>query len=145
MNAYFGYDAGVLLTPYSYIETASLSRADRILLFAEIPALDPASKDVKKARVQLPEPNLTGGNGDEKMCGCLHYKSLSGGGKCSIGFNHIRGRDIVGHVAFADGHVEALVAPKNGNFDELTDWLCQGLDIVIQNKNYQKVNNSEVQ
>ena len=145
MNAYFGYDSGELLTPYSYIETASLSRADRILLFAEIPALSSTSKDVKRAHVQLPEPNLTGGNGDEKMCGCLRYKSLSGGGQGVIGFNHARGKDIVGHVAFADGHVEALVAPKSGNFDDLTDWLCQGLDIIIQNKNYQKINDSEVQ
>ena len=146
MNAYFGYDGGELLTPYSYIETASLTRADRILLFAEIPALNSAtSKEAKKAHVQLPEPNLTGGDGDEQMCGCLHYKSLSGGGKCSIGFNHARGRDIVGHVAFADGHVETLSAPKNGNFDELTDWLCQGMDITVQNKNYQKVNDSEAQ
>lgn len=145
MNAYFGYDPGELLTPYSYVEAASLTRADRILLFAEIPALDSNSKDVKKAKVQLPKPNLTGGNGDEQMCGCLHYKSMPGGGKGVIGFNHVRGRDIVGHVAFADGHVEALVAPKSGNYDDLTDWLCQGLDILVKDKNYQKVNDSEVQ
>ena len=153
MNAYFGYDPGEPLTPYSYIESGSITRADRILLFAEIPALDPNSKDVRKAHVQLPNPNLTGGNGDPAMCGCLASKTTAssnpgangGGGNVSIGFNHVRGKDIVGHVAFADGHVEALVAPKSGNFDDLTDWLCQGLDVIIQNKNYQKVNDSEVQ
>ena len=149
MNAYFGWDSSkgseTQGESFSHVTYGNLNRADRILLFAEIPALSSTSKDVKKAHVQLPEPNLTGGNGDEKMCGCLRYKSLSGGGQGVIGFNHVRGKDIVGHVAFADGHVEALVAPKSGNFDDLTDWLCQGLDIVIQNKNYQKVNNSEVQ
>ena len=153
MNAYFGCDTGDLLTPDSGIESGSITRADRILLFAEIPALDPNSKDVRKAHAQLPNPNLTGGSGDPAMCGCLVSKTTAsdhpgangGGGNVSIGFNHVRGKDIVGHVAFADGHVEALVAPKNGNFDDLTDWLCQGMDIVIQNKNYQKVNNSEVQ
>ena len=152
MNGYFGFGGGALLTSDSYIEAASVTRADRLLLFAEIPALSPTAKDVRKAKVELPEPNLTGGNGDPAMCGCLISKTTAsgspganGGGNVSIGFNHVRGRDIVGHVAFADGHVEALVAPKNGNFADLTDWLCQGLDIVIQNKNYQKVNNSEVQ
>lgn len=153
MNAYFGFGGGELLTAGSYIEAASVTRADRILLFAEIPALAPNSKDALKAKAKLPEPNLTGGNSDPAMCGCLvsrttasgHPGANGGGGNASIGFNHVRGRDIVGHVAFADGHVEALVAPKNGNFDDLTDWLCQGKDIVIQGKDYQEVKDSEAQ
>ena len=148
MNAYFGCEttAGQAdATEETVIWTGSLSRGDRILLFAEIPALDSSSGKIRKMRTSLPQTNLTGGDGDEQMCGCLRYKSMSGGGKCLIGFNHVRGRDVIGHVAFADGHVETLVVPKNGDFDNLTDWLCQGLDIVQKDGNYQKVNDSNAE
>ena len=148
MNAYFGYEmkkGQAEATEYSYVEAGSLARADRTLLFAEIPALESNSKQARKARVNLPSVNLTGGDGEEAMCGCLKYKSLTGdSGNGSIGFNHTRGNKIVGHVAFADGHVEALEAPKNGDFSNLTDWLCQGMDVVYKQGNYSKINDSEV-
>lgn len=146
MNAYFGYETkpgAAEATQYDYIESGTLQRADRVLLFAEIPALDPGGQDARRAGVQLPTPNLTGGDGTDGMDGCLKYKSLTGaGGQGTIGFNHVRGRNIIGHVAFADGHVEALNAPRNGDVLNLTDWLCQGFDIQLNGGNYQKINDS---
>jgi len=148
MNAYFGYEekkGAAMATEWSALETGSLNRADRVLLFAEIPALEPNCKAARKAGVKLPKVNLTGGDGTEGMDGCLKYKSLSGGGTGEIGFNHVRSRQIVGHVAFADGHVESLACPQNGDTANLTDWLCQGMDVAINGKNYRKINDSEQQ
>lgn len=159
MNGYFGFEAtkgSADVTDGSVVESGSLSRADRILLFAEIPALTANSKDATKRGVKLPEPNFNGGADDLTSCGCLLTKDTGGvagskgqnaaaSGTASIGFNHVRGRDIIGHVAFADGHVETLAAPKNGDFVNLTDWLCQGLDVAIRNGNYEKINDSDVE
>ena len=143
MNPYFGYEptpgAAALKYNGSNFMTA---RADRILLLAEIPALE-LSKAVKTDASSLPEVKLTGDAGDPAMDSCLLYKSK--GGNESIGFNHENGREVFGHVAFADGHVETIVAPKNGNYEELTDWLCRGCDVVYQNGNYQEVNDSDVE
>ena len=143
MNAWFGYEeakgqAEALWDPRQ--EAGQLTRADRLLLFAEIPALDPNGKEVRKRGLKLPTPNLSGGDDSDDMCGCLKYKSLTGaGGTGVIGFNHLRGRDIVGHVAFADGHVESFAAPANGDVANLTDWLCQAYDVVIDGKDYKRV------
>ena len=141
MNAYFGYESepGKAASSASgAISAGSIKRADRLLLFAEIPALTLTNKDRGAAKVSsAPDVNLTGGDGSPEMDTCLEYKSI--GGKESIGFNHRRGKQIVGHVAFADGHVESLALPKDGNFEELTDWLCTGKDIVFRNGSYEEV------
>ena len=144
MNPYFGYEStpGAAAPLQNYNDTFMKQRADRILLLAEIPALE-LSKAVKTDASSLPEVKLTGDAGDPAMDGCLLYKSK--GGNESIGFNHENGREVFGHVAFADGHVETIVAPKNGNYEELTDWLCRGCDVVYQNGNYQEVNDSDVE
>ena len=140
MNAFFGYDSDEY--DDSGIASDSLGRAEHRLLFAEIPALDPALGSVKKTMKklgidQLPEVKLDGGANDEAMDGCLRSK-LSGGDE-SIGFNHVQGKQIWGHAVFADGHVESFAAPKDGNFKDLTDWLCRGLDVVYVNGKYEKV------
>lgn len=159
MNGYFGFEkskGSADATEGDFIETGTIRRADRLLLFAEIPALKASSKDAAKRNVKLPEANFNGGSEDLTSCGCLVTKdtssatgakgqSAAGGGTSSIGFNHVRGRDIVGHVAFADGHVETLAAPKNGDFANLTDWLCRGLDVVIKKGDYEKINDSDVE
>ena len=144
MNPYFGYEStpGAAAPLQNWADTFMKQRADRILLLAEIPALE-LSKAVKTDASSLPEVKLTGDAGDPAMDGCLLYKSK--GGNESIGFNHENGREVFGHVAFADGHVETIVAPKNGNYAELTDWLCRGCDVVYQNGNYQEVNDSDVE
>ena len=142
MSAYFGYEkqsGKALATRSSGVNRPS--RADRRLLFAEIPALELKSKDAKKTGVsQLPPVNLTGDNGTKECDSCLLYKSK--GGDESIGFNHRSNRQIVGHVAFADGHVETIVAPKKGNYVDLTDWLCEGKDVTYQDGSYDEIKDS---
>lgn len=119
------------------------ARADRLLLFAEIPALALKQSEAKKSGVNsLPPVNLTGGNGTDECDGYLEYKSA--GGNESIGFNHRRANQIVGHVAFADGHVETIIAPKSGNFVELTDWLCTGHDISYHDGAYEALQDTEL-
>lgn len=139
LNAFFGYNSRAGNT--GGIRAATLGRAEHRLLFAEIPALTLTSKIKAKTGVDtLPDVELKGANGDAKMDGCLLYKSL--GGDESIGFNHVQGKQIWGHAVFADGHVETFAAPKDGNFKDLTDWLCQGLDVVYVNGKYEKVDTS---
>lgn len=146
MSAYFGYDnSGVTMS--DGIKAFELARADRRLLFAEIPCLDPSSADKKSGSGGKGQNggsgmsvNLTGGNGTEACDGCLVYKSK--GGEETIGFNHRGNKRVFGHVAFADGHVEQITAPKGGNYVELTDWLCCGLDVVYRNGEYEEIKNS---
>lgn len=141
MNAKFGYESApgkAAASSTSVIRTGSLSRADRTLLLAEIPALTLTNKDRGAAKVSdAPDVNLTGGDGSSDMDTCLQSKSY--GGNESMGFNHRKGKQIVGHVAFADGHVEAIALPKDGNFEDLTDWLCTGEDIIFRNGSYEKL------
>ena len=144
MNAYFGYDEGAAVRSGSGVESGSVGKGDRVLMFAEIPAVTMSAKVQSATGVSaLPDVKLNGGSGDEAMDGCLRYKSS--GGNESIGFNHLSGKRLVGHVAFADGHVESFAAPKNGGFLDLTDWLCQGKDVVYVNGSYQKANDSSVE
>lgn len=141
MNAYFGYEpdpGDAARTVHDVVKFHSLNRADRILLFAEIQAVAPKASDM-----QLPKINLSGGNGEKEMDACLVYKTKNG--TESIGFNHTIGRDMVGHVAFADGHVEAIFAPKAGNYVDLTDWLCKGSDFTYANGLYQEIKDTDIE
>ena len=47
----------------------------------------------------------------------------------TLGFNHKIGKKWIAHVAFADGHVEGLVQPKEADLKELTTKLCDGVEI----------------
>ena len=137
MNAYFGYEPNSGEVSASSDNAGAPARADRLLMFAEIPAI------AYKSGQALPSVNLTGGN-DVKECDCcLLYKSK--GGNESIGFNHRRNQQYVGHVAFADGHVETIVAPKAGNFLELTDWLCNGKDVIYREGRYEDIDDSQTE
>ena len=146
MNARFGYESEpgkASVSSGAKIGAASLSRADRTLLFAEIPALTLTNKDRGAAKVSsAPEVNISAGTG-KAMDTCLECKSL--GGDESMGFNHRKGKQIVGHVAFADGHVEAIALPRDGNYEDLTDWLCNGKDVVFRNGSYEAVEGTEVE
>ena len=151
MSARFGWESSpgkAAASETSYVTYGALNRADRVLLFAEIPALKLSSAEKQKYRVNtLPDVNLTGGDGDTAMDSCLTYKSCTGDGAKpeTIGFNHTSGRNVTGHVAFADGHVETLVLPRNGDLQELTDWLCLGSDVVYAKGQYEQVKDSEVE
>ena len=139
MSAFFGYEkeSGVANDVKNKDPWRYRSRAERRLLFAEIPALK--LSELKNVDVSaLPDVKLDGDNGTPECDGCLVYKSK--GGNESIGFNHRRNRQLVGHVAFADGHVETIVAPKEGNYVELTDWLCTAKDIGYHDGSYEDLN-----
>ena len=58
--------------------------------------------------------------------------------KESIGFNHLVGQGrYVGHVAFADGHVEKFFAPKeSSNAKTLTSALCRGHAVSYNGSTY---------
>ena len=134
MNARFGYDSTpgkAACSSTARYGASSVGRADRTLLFAEI---------------QLPGVLLD--NADDSDHGrdtCLVCESLGASYKETIGFNHRKGKQIVGHVAFADGHVEAITAPKDGEYAKLTDWLCNGTDVVFRNGSYEEVEGTEVE
>lgn len=63
------------------------------------------------------------------------------GDEC-IGFNHGDGKLIYAHVCFVDAHVEKIVYPTCGMSDEqraeLTKWLCNGLDVSFDGKEYKE-------
>lgn len=121
---------------WSYVENAalvdvnyeSLTRADRRLLFAEMPF------DGTDDGNYAPTTSKT----DFNDC------SLKSDGTEMIGFNHTSGKGAAcAHVVFADGHVEKLRQPKEGltvsKRKELTQWLCEGKDISFDGKDYEKL------
>lgn len=149
MNAYFGwYSSGEPEAEhFSHIEYGRLDKADKVLLFSEIPFEGLAGS-------WLPDNT---GPGTE--CDCVlqfssstdlktgnKWESGSGGdGNENIGFNHKAGNFIFATVVFADAHVEKLRLPKNGMSDgelrDLTTWLCLGVDVSFDGQRYQKIDN----
>ena len=131
-------------------------RSDRRLLFAEIPGVDTETLPKKYNVSAMPKLDLS--DGSPTTDAILQYKSeLTGkmvgdkggnggsrGAKAeSIGFNHMRGKDMVAPVVFADGHTETLVLPKTkANAESLTAWLCDGYDISFRNGLYSYDENS---
>jgi len=92
----------------------SFRRADRYLLFAEVPCAQ-----VKVGGTEIQSETRSGNALDPVL------KE----GSEVIGFNHKDGKNVTGHVCFADGHVEKLRAPKNkSNIKDLTAWLCRPTD-----------------
>ena len=137
MNAYFGWTArpgtDILSTGTDMcIQYGTLGRADRYLLFAEIPF----------AGIGVPAKESTTGTD----CDCiLQYKGCPNcSANESIGFNHKVGKLTCANVVFADGHTEKLTYPKKGlsetELQELTQWLCTGIDVNFDGKRYDKFN-----
>lgn len=141
MNAYFGWDyskgsrAIAMESPLPPAKNPkTLKNSDKLLLFAEIPFVDHDGITVPEAK-----------SGEE--CDCvLQYKECRGcGSPESIGFNHRSGKQFYANVVFADGHTEKLVYPKGGisqsELQELTMWLCTGVDVSFDGKKYDKMDN----
>ncbi|MGN0855634.1 MAG: type II secretion system protein [Kiritimatiellia bacterium] len=134
MNARFGYDdtygSGSKAQNYYGVRFGSLARADRTLLFAEIPW----AKNLTD-----PDPQFSTSAGTDFDC-TLHYKDRD---KELIGFDHRDGRRWVAHVVFADGHAEKLYQPERGldaeKVWELTDWLCRGKDVSFNGERYEEL------
>jgi len=118
-----------------------LSRADRLLLFAELPF----------ANVKNGEFVQTGQISGEELDPYIDCKTDDGeGGNEVIGFNHKNGKTLCAHVCYADGHVAKLIAPKAGDAKDLTGWLCSltvkgegDIDITFDGTRYQKSNATE--
>jgi len=152
MNANFGWDhsKGAKAVGDRRIMYGDLKRADKVLLFAEVPFSGIG-----------PWQPTDGGSGTDVDC-VLQYKTsvegengLKGDSRAkgssdeTIGVNHRSGKTLVAPVAFADGHTEKLVIPFTGSFKkpkvddsklaELTAWLCIGQDVSFDGKQYKKV------
>lgn len=136
MNAYFGWDSTHKECVGHGIDFNDLSRADRRLLFAELPFAGIGVSAVVEKSGELCDS-------------VLQYDGCSGCGQAeAIGFNHRIGkREVYGHICFADGHVEKLVYPKKGlsesQMRDLTKWLCEGKDVSFNGTEYQKLNRTD--
>lgn len=98
---------------------------ERTLLFAELQWEDYTNEKPDKS------------TGTKSDC-TLQYK---GGARESIGFNHKNGRRILAHVVFGDGRVEEIEWSDAQDMKQLTEWLCQGKDVMrnASSKRYEKV------
>lgn len=143
MSAYFGWDAAQ--GGHTYISVApgcvvkrEMTNADHVLLFAEIPFKGPSA--------WMPGDSATGTDGDailqydgcNKATAARTNKAVNG--HEHIGFNHKSGKNWFAHVAFADGHVEKLAAPKDpANMVKLTTYLCTGESYSFNGKQYERL------
>ena len=152
MNAYFCWNkndrAGFGV---SFREYGRLGNADKRLLFSEVPFRgfnswqpedgDGAPTTDTDAILQYGESGVDSRSGGAKG----DAGGGSGGSSEEIGVNHKSGRHYFAHVAFADGHVEKLRVPMNGQapdttgFAELTSWLCSGYDVSFDGNKYDRV------
>ena len=130
MNQDFGYDSNYGSGPLPGWSGRNLNSdkggatsADRRLLFAEIQGVDVEAHGLKAKH------DAGGTDGD----GVLQYSRNE-----VIGFNHKDGKDWVGHVAFADGHVQAIKYPRSGqSLTEVTKYFCQGHEVKFDGKRYE--------
>lgn len=148
MNSKFGHDysQGKKGVGEMRVEYGTLGRADRTLLFAELPLYDP-----------LTGKDISGAKGDNwQKDGTLQYKATVSGksyGKSwggtaeTIGFVHpTKRKRLCAHVVFADGHCEKLTNPSTSGglkLEELTALLCEGSDVAFDGSVYQEVRADE--
>ena len=151
MNANFGWDTSNGSRSYSpngggHKTYGRLNRADRMLLFSEVPFMGYSSW----------QPEGTGGSTETDAILQFSTSGLEKGdegasqpaGSETIGANHMVGKNLFAHVAFADGHCEKLRIPytgsvkspkvEDGNLKELTTWLCAGKDVTLNGKKYER-------
>ena len=101
--------------------------ASRVLLFSEIPFQGPGN--------WFPEGT---GSSDEDD-GVLQYNG--DGKKETLGCNHKSGKYWVAHIVFADAHIEKLRIAADENLENLTTWLCEGIDVGMSGGHYEKLEN----
>ena len=97
---------------------------DKVLLLAEIQGIEVS--DTKHSVSLKP---VTGGTETDAV---LEYT------KESMGFNHKIGKkNYGGNVAFADGHVDTIMMPKEQSYiKDLTRYLCQGYPVPHDGSRY---------
>ena len=143
MNARFGWDTskGSKATGTSSSHGAvyynTLKRADKTLMFAELPTIDPVSgEDVGEDKDGTASDCVLQYKKVQSRSGAEGTDSSAEGEAESIGFVHKVGkRGRCAHVVFADGHTEKLVW-KDGDLDPktLTAYLCRGWDVTFDAK-----------
>ena len=141
MNAKFGYDysKGSKGVPVLAMrrEYAQLARADRILMFAELPAKEVEGGDQWTRDCTLQYKASVNGN--------TYGRNWNGRAE-AIGFPHKgnKGR-YCGHVAYADGHTEKILEPRDSGLkpEDLTALLCEGKDITFDGKGYQEIRETD--
>lgn len=126
MNGYFAFDnrGAVGMAPRRAIRLDSISArgsAGNLLLFAELPAYKGSTHAENVAQDQygpgsdgVLETDISGYKGTQTEV---------------LGFNHQVAKKYVAHVAFADGHVDVLIEPKDAkdtDLKELAKQLCNG-------------------
>jgi len=128
MNGFFGGDASMSGETLEWNESCvgygNLSRADRRLLFAELPFYDGIDDSISACD------------------GAFQYKGMYGSSSSAeeIHFNHKVGKNRCAHVAYADGHVDKLLMPRGeGDARELAQWLCEGKDVGFNGNTYEKL------
>ena len=143
MSAYFKYDhsdgsRAVAANYHPGRHYGELPRADRTLMFAELPTIDPSTRQM------LDDPS-----GAEADC-TLQYKGSYNGKQYNaswkgtpetIGFVHKSGkRNYNAHIVFADCHTEKLLYSDAGlSLKDLTAYLCEGLDVSFGKNGYQVI------
>ena len=132
MNGYFRGDVALKgETVFSdYGGRGAENGAERRLLFAEMPFNDSISASAE-------------GEADTSQIytdTAIQYDGLNAGGPEQIAFNHYVGKRKCAHVAYADGHVEKLQAPRTEqDRAELMKWLCEGTDISFNGSRYEEI------
>lgn len=120
------------------VHYGSYNRADRMVMFAELPIVesceyDPlAQRDTCDGALQF----------NKKIGGRQFGNSDIKGRTESIGFVHQDSRKrYFGHVIFADGHVERMVRPPKNGLQEadLTAHICTGNDCAMEANGYRLV------
>ena len=146
MNSKFGYDysqgaRAVAQNDAPGIWYNSLKRTDRILLFAELPLVDPETGSENELANGAPGDCTLQYKGS---IGGKNYKTSEWSGQPeTIGFPHKDGKHgYFGYVVFADGHTERMTYDSNGlEMDKVTTLLCEGLDVAFSEKSGYKLPN----
>lgn len=126
MNSDFGwaYDGNDALKAWTGKSHGSFGAPDRVLMFAEIQAIDDPDYRL------VANLNEKGEKGDSVL---QHDKEF-------IGFNHKQKvGHWAGHVAFVDGHVGKFLVPEKGSIDlrKLTEKLCAGHELQYRSGRYE--------
>ena len=156
MNSNFGWDTSNGSRSYSengggHTVYGSLANADKMLLFAEVPFMGYSSWQPEGTGGSTETDAILQFTASERESGDKGANQSSAGGNETIGANHLIGKNLYAHVAFADGHCEKLRIPytgnakkpqvDDGNLKELTTWLCAGKDVSLNGKKYEKLEN----
>lgn len=114
----------------------SFQRADRAVMFAELPIFPQSCKYDPLARPETCDATLKPDVGNPKWKGS----------KEAIGFVHQDKRKrYYGHVVFVDGHIEKFMQPPASsslNEAKLTAHICSGDDVAYDERGYRLVANA---